>query len=266
MSLTIEFAGITTLVWHKAKGEAEVILIDLEKAGYERHQAALGMPPRIGVVAPEPDTSIAVPGRPMELAIWGLKGTQIEVRGGDTGPLRVAAGEIKSAEPPPPVADSIYWLPEIGELSGSKSVSKAAPIAARMRVRSGRITATAAAHPQIRGQFISGGRELGPLRYFLPRFILEIDGTDISLCLDAHRTLEFPVDHTVIISNTCACKPLLAGDPARDHFNAHYLVAEEPQRRPTIQARILGNGPTGLKAFAIPPSPDQCFSAFFLVP
>jgi hypothetical protein len=263
MSLTIEFAGITTLVWHTATNEAEVLLIDLEAAGFHRHQASLGVPAQSDIEAPDPDTSIAVPGSPMELGVWNLKGcTDIQVDGADVASLEVVADDINAAEPPAADEDSIKWLPEIGELCGSRTLSTRIPVAARMRIRSGRITATAARHPQIRAEFSDENRSLGPARYYLPRFMLELPGADISLRLDGKRTVTFRRDHEVMISNTCVCEPVFR--VRGGHFYAHYLVTE-PQRRPRMRSYVQGQGPMGPQAFAIPPSPDECFSAFFML-
>ena len=42
-TLTVDFAGICTFVWDKKAGTAEMRLVDLASAGFQRHYAALGI-------------------------------------------------------------------------------------------------------------------------------------------------------------------------------------------------------------------------------
>jgi hypothetical protein len=257
MSLTIEFAGISTLVWNKDKQEAEVRLVDMEAHDFHKHYAALGMTSAHGVSAPDPDISISVPGRPMELGVWNLKGTEVEIIGCDPGPLDVEDDPVNGVQPPQRFAESIRWLPDIGELCQSRRLSTKVRLATRIPIKSGRITATAANHELIRAQFLDDGRAVAPVRYYLPRFLVELPGKKISLRLDGKRTLEFSGDHEVIISNTCVCEPVVK--KGSGHFYAHYLVVE-PERQPRV--RRLKNPPYGVKAMAWPMDPEFCFAAF----
>lgn len=260
MSVTIEFAGISTLVWHREKQEAEVVLVDLEAHGFHRHHATLAMTGGTGIVTPDPDISLAVPGRPIELAVWNLKGTEIEI-GCDPEPLNVQDEPINATEPPPANAESIRWLPEIGELCGSRELARDVKVAARIRIKSGRITSTLARHELVRAQFSDEGRALAPVRYFLPRFLVELPGKRVTLRLDRKRTLEFQTDHTLVISNTCVCEPTFKGGAG--HFYGHYRVVQR-KREPIIRS-FRGAGPSGLKTFAWPAAPEECFCAYLMI-
>lgn len=258
MSLTIEFAGITTLVWDKAKGEAEVLLVDLAAAGFDRHHAMLAMADSPAVVAPQPDASIAVPGQPLELGLWNLAGTEITIEAKDGGPLEVVADAVNADDPPGPGAESIRWLANISELCQSNTLNAKCPIAARLRIKSGRITATAANYPQVRAQFSLDDRPLGPMHYVLSRFMLEVLGEDVTLRLDSRRTIEVHTDHHAMVSNTCVFERnfgLNAG-----HFYAHYLIVKA-QRRPTVR-RMPMLQRVAFAAFSVPDDPEHCMPAF----
>lgn len=258
MSLTIEFAGISTLVWNKQRNEAEVLLVDLAAAGYQRHHAMLAMADNPCVVAPKPDASVAVPGQPLELGLWNLKGAEIEIDAKQAGPLEVVADEVNAAEPPAPGAESIRWLPNIGELTDSQTLNPRCPIAARIRITSGRITATAANFPQTRVQFFDGDRPLGAVRYTLSRFMLEVPDADVRLRLDGKRTIDVHTDHTAMISNTCAYESAFEG--MSGHFYAHYLTVAA-RRRPTLLS-TRSRQRAAFAAFSWPSDPEMCVPAF----
>lgn len=258
MSLTIEFAGISTLVWNKATNEAEVLLVDLAAAGYQRHHAMLAMADNTAVVAPQPDASIAIPGQPLELGIWNLHGAEIEIDAKDAGPLEVVADPVNDAEPPAPGAESIRWLPDISDLCQSRSLNTKCPIAARVRIRSGRLTATAANFPQVRAQYFDGDRPLGPARYTLSRFMLEVPSTDVRLRLDERRVIDVHTDHHAMISNTCAYESAFTG--MSGHFYAHYLTVAA-RRRPIVQT-VRSARRAAFAAFSWPADPEHCVPAF----
>lgn len=259
MSLTIEFAGIATLVRQRARREASVVLVDLGAAGFHAHHAALGISGGPGLSCPDPDLSIAVPGQPMELGVWGLQGTDIEIVA-DSGPLHIVDDPVDSTEPPPPNAESVRWLPEIGELCQSRTLATRVPISSRLRLRTGRVTSTAAAHPLVRVVFEDDGEPIGPARYLLARFLVEIPCAKAVLKLDAQRELTFDSDRHVLISNTCVCEPKSGGRGG--HFYAHYLLLDQRKREPRIRRTEGPRGPASTATFSFPEDPEHCFTGF----
>lgn len=271
MSLTIEFAGVSTFLWQPAnsqrKGasgnghdEAAVVLVDLGAAGFHPHHATLATEGTSGVSCPDPDTSIAVPGSPLELGIWNLDGTEIELIA-DAGPLKVDDEEIDNTQPPPDTTGSIRWLPEIGALCQSRTLAPKVPTAARLRLTTGRVSSTAAAHPPVKLAFDDNDQPIdGGERYVLPRFIVELDCARAALRLDGKREFRFSGDHHVIISNTCVCDASKVGAPG--HFYAHYLLVEA-KRKPRV--RHTSGVFKRPKTFAIPDDPGQCYCAYAMI-
>lgn len=267
MSLTIEFAGVSTLLWQKGDkpngGEATVVLVDLGQAGFHTHHATLAMEGNSSVSCPDPDTSIAVPGVPSELGIWDLRGTELEIIA-DGKPLEVDDSEIDEAKVPAVQAGSIRWLPEIGGLCQSRTLAPGVPIATRLRLSTGRVSATAAQHPPIRVAFDEvvdeRDRVIGGERYILPRFMVEIESAKVTLRVDKKREFKFDTDHNVIISNTCVCEP-----PTRSgagHFYGHYLLVEA-KRKPRVRRT---SGPFRReKMFSVPEAPEHCFCAYAMI-
>ena len=102
-SLTIEFSGISTLVWNKKAGTAEVRLVDLTSAGFERHYAALGLMVQEssarGVRGPGADAAVSLPGEQTDIGLWNLDGTTIEIAGA-TGKLTVDDSKVDPTKKP----------------------------------------------------------------------------------------------------------------------------------------------------------------------
>lgn len=270
MSLTIEFAGVSTFLWRKAnekdkdaKDQGEVVLVDLAAAGFHPHHATLATEGGSGISCPDPDTSLALPGWPSELGVWNLKGVEIELIA-DAAPLAVDDGEIKLQDAPPEGTGSIRWLPEIGGLCQSRTLAPRVPTAARMRLNTGRVSATAARHPPLRVMFdevVDGNDQpIDGERYVLPRFIVEIDCAKAVLRLDAKREFRFEADHHVIISNTCVCEHARFG--AANHFYGHYTLLEA-KRKPRI--RQTSGEFRRPKLFSVPEDPPQCFCAYAMI-
>jgi hypothetical protein len=260
MGLTIEFAGITTLLWHKDRKEATVVLVDLAAAGFHKHHAAMAMEGGHEVSCPDPDLSIAVPGQELELGIWNLQGTDIELIA-DGGPLEVDDTEVDVTQAPADNASSIQWLPEIGALCQSRTLAPGVPISARMQLKTGNITSTRAGHELIRVVFDDDDRQVGDERYILPRFLVRIDSPRVKIRLDTNREFKFETDHHVTISNTCVCEPVSRGAPG--HFYGHYLLVEA-KRKPRIRRTYRSGRPKGA-TFAWPADPEYCFSAYALI-
>jgi hypothetical protein len=270
MSLTIEFAGVTTFLWRKANAkdkdaqhQGEVVLVDLGNAGFHPHHATLATEGNRGITCPDPDTSVAVPGWPSELGIWNLKNAEIELIA-DAAPLTVEDGEINAQEPPPDTTGSIRWLPEIGSLCQSRTLAPRVPSAARMRLNMGRVSATAAKHPPVRVVFdevVDGeDRVIDAERYILPRFMVEIECARAILRLDGQREFRFDADHHVIISNTCVCDHAKFG--AANHFYGHYALLEA-KRKPRV--RQTSGEFRRPKHFSVPSDPAQCYCAYAMI-
>jgi hypothetical protein len=257
MSLTIEFAGVTTLVWDKARNEATAFLLDLGAEGFHQHYATLATEGGSHVTCPDPDTAVTMPGAPIELGVWNLKGTDIEIDA-DATPLDIDDEKIDETQKPPERSGSIRWLPELGELCQSRILARHLRYAARVRLPVGRVSTTAAGQPLLRVVFEDNDQPICQERYLLPRFMVEIDCAKATVRLGKDRELKFASDHHVIISNTCVCEQTTA-DPGSGHFYAHYLLVDT-KRKPRIR-RV--NGPfRHVKGFSVPEDPEHCCPSY----
>jgi hypothetical protein len=233
-TLTVEFSGICTLVWNKKAGTADVHMVDLASAGFERHYAALGLAvgesTARGVRGPDADAAISVPGEQVDIGLWNLFGTTTEVIGA-TGKLTIDDSKVDPTKKPSSKPGSIRWLPDIGFLCESTNVDPVCPTAAIFRISAGHLTSAGGAFAR-KVQFVSDGEPVGPDRYCVPRFQVTIpfDRT-LALRLDRTRVLRFTESQRVIVSNTCVCGLGMA-TPA-NHFYGHYDVVDA-KRRPTV--------------------------------
>jgi hypothetical protein len=233
-TLTIEFSGICTLVWNKKAATAEVHMVDLASAGFERHYAALGLAVREstarGVRGPDADAAISIPGENADIGLWNLFGTTTEIVGA-TGKLTVDDSKIDTSKKPSNKPGSIRWLSDIGFLCESDRVDPICPTAAVFRLSAGHLTSAGGAFAH-KLKFLDDGAPVGPDRYCVPRFQLTVPFHDrIAIRLDRTRVLRFTDSMTVIVSNTCVCG-LGAAAPA-NHFYGHYDVVEA-KRKPTV--------------------------------
>jgi hypothetical protein len=232
--LTIEFAGVTTLVWDKQSDVAEVHLVDLGSAGFERHYAALGLEvtestPR-GVKGPDADAAVSLIGRNVDVGLWNLAGTTVEIYGAE-GALTVDNRKVDPTKRPDKQAQSIQWMANIGELCESTALNPLCPTASIIRIPAGHITATGAASAR-KVQFTSDGVPIGPARFCLPRFKATIPfESELAIRLSRERVLRFTDSMTITISNTCVCG-LGLGKPV-NHFYGHYDVVQA-KRRPEV--------------------------------
>jgi hypothetical protein len=233
-TLTIEFSGIVTLVLNQKAGSAEVHMVDLASAGFERHYAALGLvaaeSTARGVRGPNADAAISLPGEHADIGLWNLSGTTVEVIGA-TGKLTIDDSKIDPAKKPPVKPGSIRWLPDIGYLCESNRLDPICPTATVFRMTAGHLTSAGGAFAR-KLQFINDGTPLGPDRYCVPRFQVTIPFQDVlAVRLDRTRVLRFTDTMRVMVSNTCVCG-LGAATPA-NHFYAHYDVVQA-KRKPTV--------------------------------
>jgi hypothetical protein len=253
-TLTIEFSGICTLVWNKKAATAEVHLVDLASAGFERHYAALGLAvgesTARGVRGPDADAAISIPGENTDIGLWNLLGTTIEIVGA-TGKLTVDDSKVDPTKKPSTKPGSVRWMPDIGFLCESDAVDPICPTAAVVRLPAGHLTSAGGRFAR-KVQFLVDGTPLGPDRYCVPRFQLTVPFEEsLALRLDRTRVLRFSDSMQVIVSNTCVCG-LGASEPA-NHFYGHYDVVRA-KRRPQV-------GPPGKKV-EMPWWPELCNPGF----
>ncbi len=253
-TLTIEFSGISTLVWNRKSGTADVHLVDMASAGFQRHYAALGLAvtestPH-GIKGPNADAAVSVPGQEMDMGLWNLIGTNVEIVGA-SGKVTVDNKKVDVTKKPAADATSIQWLANIGFLCESAKMSPVCSTAAVVHLPAGHITATGAAVAR-KLEFAEDGTPVGPERYCMPRFKIEIPfASELAIRLSRERVLRFTDSMTVIISNTCVCGLGLA--PTENHFYGHYDVVQA-KRRPTVRQA----GPQPM----IPWWPDICYGGF----
>jgi hypothetical protein len=233
--LTIEFAGISTLIWNKNAGTADVHLVDLASAGFERHYAALSCEvnesTRNVIKGPSADVSLALGGREVDLGAWNLLGTTVELIGA-TGTLTVDDSKADVTKKPTKQARSVRWLANVGQLCESNALSPVCPTAAIIRLPAGHVTATGAAASR-KLEFTSDGVPIEPDRFCLTRVQVEVPfETQLAIRISRERILRFLDSMKVTISNTCVCG-LGQGEPA-NHFFAHYDVVEA-KRRPNVK-------------------------------
>lgn len=253
-SLQVEFSGICTLVWNKKNNSAEVRLVDLASAGFPQHYAALGITAEegvpLGVRGPNVDAAVSLPGVNTDVGIWNLTGSDIEIIGG-LGKFSVDDSKVDSAKKPGKDAESIRWMPNLGELAESTRPNPMCPTAATVALSVGRVTAAAAGTSR-KVEFVANGTPVGPPRYYLTRFKVSIPfGDEIALRLDRQRVLRINESRTVMISNTCMCGLNIGTVP--DDFSAHYDLVEA-KRRPLPQ--LAGPAPMW------PSMPEFCWDAY----
>jgi hypothetical protein len=233
--LTIEFAGISTLIWNKSEGGADVHLVDLASAGFERHYAALSCEitesTRNAIKGPSADASISLSGRETDVGIWNLMGTTVELLGA-TGKLTVDDSKADVTKKPTKQAKSVRWLANVGQLCESNVLSAACPTAAIIRLPAGHVTATGVAASR-KLEFTVDGVPIGPDRFCLTRVQVEVPfENQLAVRLSRERILRFHDSMKVTISNACVCG-LGQGEPA-NHFFGHYDVVEA-KRRPHVK-------------------------------
>lgn len=253
-TLTIDFAGICTFVWDRKAGYADVRLVDLASAGFERHYAALGV--AVGertpkaIKGPEADAAISLPDSNTDVGLWSLKGCDVQIVGA-LGKLTVDDSKVDVTSKPPKTATSIKWLPDIGFLTESTSPNPICPTAATVHLPAGQVTANAEVDAR-QVEFSVNGTSVGPTRFCVPRLRVTLPfAGEIALVLDRHRVLRVSESMSVVISNTCVCAVGRAGLP--NHFYAHYDVVRA-KRRPTVQS----GGMTPLTASF----PEFCYMGF----
>src|SRR5215207_4361986 len=111
-TLTIDFAGICTLVWHKKAATAEIRLVELASAGFQRHYAALGIAVNErtphALKGPEADSAMSLPDSDTDLGLWSLSGCDVEIVGA-AGKLVVDDSKVDVTKKPAEDAESIRW-------------------------------------------------------------------------------------------------------------------------------------------------------------
>lgn len=253
-TLTIDFSGISTLVWNREKGTAEVRLVDLGAAGYQQHYAAMGVVvdedfPK-SLKGPDADAAISLPGADRDLGLWNLAGTDVEFLGVD-GKLSVEDRKIDPAVRPGRTAESIQWLANIGFLTASTTLDRVCPISSIISLPAGRVTANATAGVR-KVRFADHGAPVGPPRFCVSRFKVVMPFADeMAIRLDRRRIFRLHQSMSIMISNTCVCGLGQQGMP--NHFYAHYDVTNA-ERRPTVE-------PSGPRPMT-PMEPEFCFAAF----
>jgi hypothetical protein len=253
-ALTIEFSGISTLLWNQKAGTVRVQLVDLGSAGFQRHYAALSMPIRedspLGVKGPNADIAVSVFGEDTDIGVWNLLGTTVEIIGA-TGKLTIDASKVDVTKKPSKKTESIRWLADIGLLCESHKVDPICPTAAVIDIPAGHITA-AAQDVARKLSFTDNGTPVEPDRYCTPRFKTVIPfESELAIRLSRERVLRFTQSTKVIVSNTCVCG--LGAGPVANHFYGHY-DAVKAKRRPTVKRA----GPQPLT----PQFPEICYGGF----
>jgi hypothetical protein len=253
-TLAIEFSGICTLVWNKKASTAEVHLVDLGSAGFERHFAALSFEVTAstphGIKGPNADAAISVLGEDTDIGVWNLMGTTVELVGA-SGKVTIDDSKVDVTKKPTKQADSVRWLANISALCDSNVLDPVCPTAAIIRLPAGRITATGAAASR-KVEFSDDGVPIGPDRFCLPRFQVAVPfASELAIRISRERVLRISDSMRIMISNTCVCG-LGLGAPA-NHFYGHYDVVQA-QRRPTV--RPAGPQPK------TPMFPELCWPGF----
>ena len=253
-TLTIDFAGISTLVWNRKAGTAEVRLVDLASAGFQRHYAALGLKvtettPK-AVRGPEADAAVSLPDANEDLGLWNLLGCDVEIVGA-AGKLTVDDSKVDLSKKPGKNEQSVRWLANIGYLASSATPNPICPTAATVRIPAGHLTANATVGAR-KVEFSENGMPVGPDRYCVPRLRATIPfETELAIVLDRQRVLRFGASMSVVISNTCVCAVGMPGMP--NHFYAHYDVVDA-RRRPTV-------APAGVQPMT-PSWPEFCYMGY----
>jgi len=253
-ALTVEFSGISTLIWNQKAGTADVYLADLASLGFPRHYAALSIAitettPHQAIKGPDADAAISVAQANMDIGLWNLMGTDVEIVGA-TGKLSVDDTKPDVSKEPGKRAESIRWLADVGLLCESDNLDPLCPVAATIRIPAGHITA-AATEAARKLEFVDNGTPVIPDRYCTPRFKAVIPFTDhLAIRINRNKVLRFNDSMRVVVSNTCVCD--LGLGPTPNHFYGHYGVIDA-KRRPTV--RRAG------RESKVPSYPEICFSA-----
>jgi hypothetical protein len=263
-ALTIDFAGICTFVWNKKANTAEMRLVDLASAGFQRHYPALGIAvneqtPK-ALKAPEADAAMSLPAANSDLGVWNLSGCDVQIVGG-TGKLTIDDSKVDVARKPGKTAESVRWLADIGYLTGSTNPNGLCPTSATVKLTAGHLTANArVGHRRV--SFSENGIPIGPSRYCVPRLRATIPFDDeLAIVLDRRRILRFKASMSVVVSNTCVCAVGLQGTP--DHFYAHYDVVNAKRRPEVTPAQA---GPGGAATPSLASWPEFCYMGFVEVP
>jgi hypothetical protein len=263
-ALTIDFAGICTFVWNKKAGTAEMRLVDLESAGFQRHYAALGIAvnertPK-ALKGPEADAAMSMPDSNTDLGLWNLIGCDVQVVGA-SGKLTVDDSKADVTKKPVKSAESIRWLADIGYLAGSTDPNALCPTAATFALSAGHVTANATVGNR-RVSFSDASGPVGPTRFCVPRLRVVIPfEEELALVLDRRRILRFSDSMQAVVSNTCVCAVGLEGMP--DHFYAHYDVVDA-RRRPKVTAAQAAprGGAFAVAAPQLASFPEFCYMGF----
>jgi hypothetical protein len=185
-----------------------------------------------------------------DMGLWNLIGTDVKVVGGK-GKLTVDDSKVDATRKPAKSAESIRWLPNLGELTESDTTSSLCPISATVQIPAGHVTGNARIGAQ-RVAFLNNGAPIQPNRFYVPRLTASVPfDTEIALVLDRRRIIRFTASMEIVISNTCVCALGMPGMP--NHFYAHYDVVNA-RRRPTVQP-----AGTGVR---MPSWPEWCYMAF----
>src|SRR5215211_8795464 len=166
-TLTIQFAGISTFVWDRKRGTAEVRMVDLASAGFQQHYAALSIAitedtPR-AIVGPDADAALSLPASNTDLGLWNLIGSDVQIVGG-AGKLTVDDSKVDVTKKPAKTAESVRWLANLRELTESDTPNPICPISATVQIPAGRITANARVVSR-KVEFQNDGTPVGPNRY-----------------------------------------------------------------------------------------------------
>ena len=253
-ALTIEFSGICTLIWNPKTGSAEVKLVDLGSAGFQRHYAALGLTVAAsdadtmqGVKGPDADAAVSLLGQDIDVGLWNLRGSDVEFVGA-TGKLTVDDSKVDVTRKPPKKGGSVQWLANVSVLCESQQLDPVCPTATILRIPAGHISSIGGDMAR-KIEFVADGTPVGPARYCLPRFQAVIPfEQELAVKLSRERVFRFTRSATIMISNTCVCG-LGQGRPA-NHFYGHYEVVQA-KRRPVVE-------PAGPKPM-FPSWPELCF-------
>lgn len=253
-ALTIDFSGICTFIWNKKEGTAEVRLVDLASAGFQRHYAGFALEVTEAtphaVKGPNADVAVSVSGEDKDVGVWDLFGTTVEIVGA-TGKLSVDDTKVDVTKKPGKKADSIRWLADIRFLCQSDKLDPVSPTAAAIQLPAGHVTA-AAGYAARKLEFLDDGVPVGPERYCTPRFRAVVPFVDeLAIRLSRERVLRFSDSMSVVVSNTCVCG--LGVGPTANHFYGHYDVVKA-KRRPVAKRA----GPQPLT----PSYPEICFGGF----
>ena len=226
-TLTVEFAGICTLV--RTKNKAEVLLVNvkdaLRAAGHDdkaaQHSAILS----VATIEHQSDChrTVCVPGDPREYAVWDLSDSEVEFWGVNVPP---ANGGEK--------ASGIAGLISLNEIcyGGKPAKLKSNPsLACRVSLPTGATGAITGLmqDPTRRIEFRDASdHAIVAARSYAPRFQLRLDFKDEARIKIKDREsqdtiveLKFKKNAAVLIGNLCH-----EVASAKNHFYAHYTLLE----------------------------------------